>query len=86
VAEVEARGIERDSSDAAAVEETAYRMSQQPPDTGHGEQTLTGFVQRGEVRHGLQLQEGTQLGHVFQDGNNAAVVGFEKGLEHQARK
>src|SRR5262249_49809990 len=56
VAEIEARGIERDPRDApAAAEETAYRMSQQPTDTGHGEQALAGFLQGGEVRYGLQL-------------------------------
>lgn len=98
VAAVQAAGVHRSPADARASASSSAPAAPPPPfhetldrrgqqRVGallRGEQALGRLLQRGEVRHVLQAQHLYQVRQVEQHRRDAAVVGLEEGLEHQA--
>src|SRR5262249_1873053 len=87
VAGVQARGIQGGAADAAAASQVAANGGvQQAAGAGPAQQAAAGFLQGRPVRYAAQADGSTQFGKLVQLGDDAAIVGFVKGLQDQAGK
>src|SRR5262249_26353456 len=68
----------------APAQQAADGAAQQAAEARAGQQAAAGLVQGGVVGAGPQAQGAGQVGQVLQEDGQAAVVGLEEDLEHQA--
>jgi hypothetical protein len=85
VTAIQAGGVEGDAGAAAPpTEEAAHSAVQQAAGAWLAEQTGRGLLQSGKVGNALQADSPGQIRGVGQVLGDAAVIGVQKGLQHQA--